>query len=403
MEPPKEITYELFRRGIIWHIEIKFDGKRVARRSTRETYKRDAEKIAEDVVAELRSGDYKLLEKPKGTLLDDISDRYFEAEKDELAASTLQSYRGRALDICQFFADTPIESIKADDIAKFVESEQGKGRKQVSIVTTLTVLSNLYSRHYRNGENHALHIYRRLRPKTRNTKKQRAMLDPSRFIRPIEGTGEISSLIMSAEKEGMESLVILMLLLHAGLRYSEVLGLQWGDVKFQPITRRSLRVERVRTPEDTIEPPKNGLSRVVHLSYELRDLLSDFRKQKFNPPADHHIVDVNRHTWRLKLFRRIKERAGLPGVKIKDLRDTYASQLLSAGFQLGYISRQLGHSSVLMTAQHYARWVDAGGDDWYSAPVELDPGEVPADWFSRATGRRETPVQVTRGHSRSRT
>jgi integrase len=38
--------------------------------------------------------------------------------------------------------------------------------------------------------------------------------------------------------------------------------------------------------------------------------------------------------------------------RIKDLRDTYASQLLTAGIQLGYVSAQLSHANVAITAQH---------------------------------------------------
>ena len=44
----------------------------------------------------------------------------------------------------------------------------------------------------------------------------------------------------------------------------------------------------------------------------------------------------------------------------KDLRDTFASQLLTAGVQLGYVSGQLGHADVSVTTRHYARW--AGGN-----------------------------------------
>jgi integrase len=64
----------------------------------------------------------------------------------------------------------------------------------------------------------------------------------------------------------------------------------------------------------------------------------------------------------------------------KDLRDTFASHLLTAGVQLGYVSRQLGHSDVSVTARHYARW--AGGDA-YRSPLEAREDEVPADLLSR--------------------
>jgi len=66
----------------------------------------------------------------------------------------------------------------------------------------------------------------------------------------------------------------------------------------------------------------------------------------------------------------------------KDLRDTFASQLLTAEVQLGYVSRQLGHADVSVTARHYARWV---GGDAYRRPLELGEGEVPADFLSRLT------------------
>ncbi len=64
----------------------------------------------------------------------------------------------------------------------------------------------------------------------------------------------------------------------------------------------------------------------------------------------------------------------------KDLRDTFASWLPTCGFPLGYISPQLGHSGVSVTARHYSRW--AGGDA-YRKPLELADGEVPADLLAR--------------------
>ncbi len=64
----------------------------------------------------------------------------------------------------------------------------------------------------------------------------------------------------------------------------------------------------------------------------------------------------------------------------KDLRDTFASQLLTVGVPLGYVSLQLGHADVAVTARHYARW--AGGDKW-RRPPHLEDGEVPADLLAR--------------------
>jgi hypothetical protein len=56
----------------------------------------------------------------------------------------------------------------------------------------------------------------------------------------------------------------------------------------------------------------------------------------------------------------------------KDLRDTYASRLLTAG-------TQLGQPDVSITARHYARWT---GGNAYRIPLDVREGEVPADLLS---------------------
>jgi hypothetical protein len=82
---------------------------------------------------------------------------------------------------------------------------------------------------------------------------------------------------------------------------------------------------------------------------------------------------------------------GIGHRRMKDLRDTFASQLLTAGVQLGYVSQQLGHADVAVTARHYARW--AGGDI-YREPLRLEPGEVPADLLARLAESPQKPPHL---------
>ena len=78
-------------------------------------------------------------------------------------------------------------------------------------------------------------------------------------------------------------------------------------------------------------------------------------------------------------FLRVCARAGLGKRKPKDLRDTYASQLITCGLQLAYISEQLGHANTDVTAKAYAKWCGAG----YRVRLNLRAGEVPADLLAR--------------------
>ena len=119
------------------------------------------------------------------------------------------------------------------------------------------------------------------------------------------------------------------------------------------------------------------------MSRRLHVFLSALQRLRCDPGAGEFVVGDDIHPnnflanqWNRKILRR----AGIGHVRYKDLRDTYASFLLTAGVQLGYVSAQLGHADVAITAKHYARWV---GEDVYREPLTLRDGEVPADFIAR--------------------
>ena len=64
-----------------------------------------------------------------------------------------------------------------------------------------------------------------------------------------------------------------------------------------------------------------------------------------------HLTDLQ-HPW-----RRIRGRAGLDGVRIHDLRHSFASRALALGEGLPMIGKLLGHTQVQTTARyaHLAR------------------------------------------------
>ena len=62
------------------------------------------------------------------------------------------------------------------------------------------------------------------------TKQGRAAASLNTTIRPIEDPAEMARLVVAARKEGPVSHVLVLLLLDAGLRLGEVLGLRWGGV-----------------------------------------------------------------------------------------------------------------------------------------------------------------------------
>lgn len=63
------------------------------------------------------------------------------------------------------------------------------------------------------------------------------------------------------------------------------------------------------------------------------------------------------HGFGCKLCPRFRERAQLPGVRIHDLRHTYASNAVSSGMPIQMVGRLLGHTQ-LQTTMRYAHLAD---------------------------------------------
>jgi integrase len=152
----------------------------------------------------------------------------------------------------------------------------------------------------------------------------------------------------------------------------------WG--RDEDDTSRHLRIIESRPRGGPPGPPKSGRARSVALSRRLRAALLKLYRARWQPSDDEHLLNIDPSNYNAREWRLIRQRAKTGGLRYKDLRDTYASQLLTAGVQLGYVSRQIGHADVAVTAKHYARWV--AGDD-YRDPMARQVGELPADFLAR--------------------
>ncbi len=237
----------------------------------------------------------------------------------------------------------------------------------------------------------------------RRTKRGRAAAARAGQIHPIETPAELLAFVAASraaydaspkdrrvKRQGQCGHVADLLQLDAGLRLGEAAGLRWRDVD---LGRDGDDADRGITVRDTIARgrheggPKSGRERRVGLSRRLRSLLRAFYIASGRPAQTERVLKgFGAGSYRVRHFRTVCD-AALPAPRTaedrrspKDLRDTFASQLLTAGVSLGWISRQLGHADVATTAQHYARW--AGGDS-YRLPLEIAPGEIPADLLAR--------------------
>ena len=162
--------------------------------------------------------------------------------------------------------------------------------------------------------------------------------------------------------------------LGSGLRQGELLGLRWPDVNFK---RRTLSVRSSLTPVggtyQLVEPKSATSRRVVPVTSQVIEALEAERKSqletklaaggRWKQPIPQLVFTTDRGRPRngptvTHQFERELEAAGLPKLRWHDLRAAYGALLLSAGIDIAVVSKALGHSSLALTARHYAGVAD---------------------------------------------
>ena len=162
---------------------------------------------------------------------------------------------------------------------------------------------------------------------------------------------------------------ILMILLTAGLRRGECIGLKWQDIDFNENT---ISVERSATyTKETgtvVKSPKTVNSiRVIPMMVGVADMLvklKEFRSKEYpNVKIDETFLfcvegnpfqprDPNAVTRRLNYFVRNNN---LPDVSPHDLRHSCATLLLNCGADIKSVQEILGHANASTTLNYYVR------------------------------------------------
>jgi integrase len=149
-----------------------------------------------------------------------------------------------------------------------------------------------------------------------------------------------------------------------GLRISEGLGLRVEDFDAEACR---FRVEYQRLEDRQLYPLKTRASRrSVDVAVPLRDLIvEDLARRREEAmaagrPAPEFIIEPAAHPHQTirRAMAQAVERAKLPAhLTVHCLRHSFATLHLLRGAALLWVSRQLGHSSVNITADTYAAWM----------------------------------------------
>lgn len=168
-----------------------------------------------------------------------------------------------------------------------------------------------------------------------------------------------------------------MVMLNTGIRPSEGQGLKWARLELESGREGRLKVREALTTlgvdKPTLFPPKSKKSeRDIAFPPSLVSRFLDHRRRQLEERlAAGSAYEQNDFVFanpigqplnRSELHRRFKvtlERAGLPNVRLYDLRHTFCTLSLAAGIDLKTVSADMGHASVAFTLDHYGHVLDS--------------------------------------------
>lgn len=176
---------------------------------------------------------------------------------------------------------------------------------------------------------------------------------------------EVKNFVQYAKMGNIFYYMTLLTIIHTGMRKGEALALRWKDIDF---TEKKISVVRTMVQlegEYTFNEPKTASSK-RQISFD-DVLLSELKRYR-----------TLRNEWKLALgldtelvfchedgrplnprqlgvfFANTIKKAGLPKIKVHDLRHTHATILLKLGVNPKVVSERLGHSTIRTTLDIYS-------------------------------------------------
>jgi integrase len=176
-----------------------------------------------------------------------------------------------------------------------------------------------------------------------------------RFLSEVE-IARLADTLAAMEIEGLNrnAAAAIRLLLLTGCRRNEILSARWEYVDFE---RRCLRLPDSKTGAKVVPLAAAALALLAGLPRTDKAvwvLPGSPRKGKEKPKGQNEPkVEPGHYTGLQKAWEKVRERASLPGLRLHDMRHSFASFAIADGATLYMVGKVLGHKQA-RTTEGYA-------------------------------------------------
>lgn len=328
MATKQKRTPGLIKLGEIWHIDKWIRGRRLCE-STGTGHMQEAEAYLARRLEEIRQAEIYGI-RPKRTFRQAVTNYLNECGKASLADDAKWL---KLLD--RYIGDVPIDAIHMGTLAPFIEARRADGVKTRTINNALKVVRHML--------NCAAHEW--IDPYGLNW----LAVAPKIKLLAEHDLRKPYPLSWNEEEALFRELPVhlarmCLFKVNAGCREQEVCGLRWSWEVPVPELKTSVFI----LPAFAV---KNRHERLVVLNRVAGSVIEEVRgahPEYVFTYKGHRVLRINNSAW-----RKAKERAGLPQVRVHDLKHTFGRRLRSAGVSFEDRQDLLGHKSARVTT-HYS-------------------------------------------------
>ena len=319
----------LTNRGGVWHIDKRIKGFGRLSESCRTTDLKEAERFLTHRLEEIRLSEVygvrptRTFEQAAVKYIEDYQSKR-SIERDVIALKIVMPYIGKL----------PLDRVHNDALVKFKQDRRKAGRMAGTINKELAVVRRIL--------NLAARVWRHPNGQTWLPAPPLLEMERGPARRPYPISWEEQGRLFRELPAHLERIALFAV--NTGCRSGEICRLSWEWEVAVPEVDDSVFIV-----PDTVA--KNGQERIVVLNRIARKVVEGERGKHPGIVFTYHgnrLSRVRNHAW-----KKARDRAGLPEVRVHDLRHTFGHRLRAAGVSFEDRQDLLGHKSARITT-HYS-------------------------------------------------
>lgn len=280
---------------------------------------------------------------------------FFPAKKVTAATNTIEGWQGCCRKyIYPAIGDCPITTVSPTQISSILLNMQRNSLKHATVIKAYELLSLIFKMAYKQDLIEKNPMNKVDRPSPR---KDEGKDDTVKSL----SVDQVKKLLSIMNEEPLKWNAYIHLMLDTGMRKGECCAVQWQDLD---LDARQLTVRHTlnytKTDGITLEPPKNGKTRIVDFSEETEQLLRRIKTTQDAAIKSEYVFTQEQSSEPIhpqsptRYLRKLGKKHGFENLHPHMLRHTHVSLGLLEGADVTSMSARIGHADPAFTLRQYS-------------------------------------------------